>query len=312
MIHLKAPLVILCLILLGLSTCTEPKNETPSPATVSLSEPTSTTPATVTPSWPIGFDVEAVTTIELKNEEDHVVLTRTGTEWMVPAWQNWPAEQHFVRALLRGVSALESREPVGFFPTEGALFGFDKPNRIIFSDSQNRSLAVTVGAAGKEPRDAFVRIDDGPTIFKVPAPWFANTHRPTWGSRTVWQVPPDLVHRIEWTEAGQTTMKVVKTDQRWQVATPTDANLINQFGMQMLPAFAHFRSQGLRFDPAADFGTRRPIAHLKLAAAEAEMKVTFYESKDGQYIEGYRDGYPVVYLFGRNVLTMPKVTLGGL
>lgn len=317
MIHLKTPLVTLCFTLLGLSACTKPTPETPSttnepPQAVSANTPAPTPPSAVKPVWPIDFDVDAVTTIELKNTEDHVVLTRAGTEWLVPAWQQWPAEQHFVRALLRGVNALESREAVGFYPREGDLFGFDKPNRIVFSDDQKRSLTVIVGGAGQEPRDAFVRIDDGPTIFKVPAPWVANTHRPTWGSRTVWQVPPDLVHRIEWTGTDQTPLTIVKSENRWLLTAPKDGQLIPKFGMQMLPAFAHFRSQGLRFEPAVNFKTRQPVAQLKIAAAEAEMKVVFYESKDGQYIEGYRDGYPVVYLFSRNVLTMPKVSLGDL
>lgn len=315
----KPPLITLVLALVWLAACTDPSPSAtaPPPAADTATSAATTQPVTrpasvATPSWPLGFDRAAVTTIQLDNQDDHVVLQRIGTEWLVPAWNNWPAEQHFVHGLLRGVDALDEREPVGFYPLEADHFGFDQSTVVVFRDDQNRSLSVTVGGAGQEPRDAFVRIDDGPAIFKVPAPWVANTHRPTWGSRTVWQVPADLVQRIEWTAADQTPMKLVKTEKHWQVSAPSDGQLIKQFHIHMLPAFAHFRSQGLRFEPNADFKARRPVAQLTITAAEAEMKVTFYNSKDGQTIEGYRDGYPVVYLFARNVLTMPTVSLGGL
>ncbi|CAM2008519.1 DUF4340 domain-containing protein [Acanthopleuribacter pedis] len=282
------------LLLLGCSQTTDQPDG--APLAVEKDKPRPTTPT------PPRANTQAITEIRLNNNGETVTLQRTGTRWLLPNHRQWAAEQTFVRGLLNGLDSLAGAEPVGLYPKEAAHFGFNKTNEVTFLDKTGKTLfRVAVGAATNDQHAAFIRINDGPTIFEAAAPWFANTHRPTWGNRTCWQVPASLLTSVRLQTGGETTVNLKKTEQGWQDLTPNPMKITPQFEAGVLPKFAHIRAGGLHFNPETLRG-RKPIAQLTITAAQAEMTLVFFEGESGDWLAGYRQGYPVVFLFDRNFL----------
>ena len=282
---------------------TENRATAPAPQPAEASTPAA---ATATPLFP-GFSTEDLVRMTLETGDDRIDLRRVGTQWTLPEWGGYPAEQVFAKALAEGPARTFGSVPVGRYPADAAFFGFGARNaKVSYFKASGELLAeVQVGGKGEDYREAFVRLDDSPDIWRVEVDWIPLTSRPAWASRTLWRMKPSLITRLRWEGTGQPFHAEKSADGSWQLRNPENGTLSEAFFEKVLPSLAFFRSGDVIYDP--DHRHMDWDGKLTMWAAGAEFVLLLASTEEGVW--GKRPGEPVLFKFNPVILEMPRVSV---
>ena len=247
------------------------------------------------------LDQNAVDTLILHLPKEEVRLARSGTRWVLPEWNNHPAEQHFVKGLLNTLVKAPAGLVVADNLEKRPAFGLDdSATRVVLYGKDQILAELLVGKPTDNYRGAYVHLPQENSVRLVMADLIPNLHRPTWCDRTVWRMLPRLITEVR-TSGFPHDLNAQKDEAgQWHARSGT---LSPSFTEELLPLLAHLRSgNATRLE-----GSFSATCQVTIVAATAEM--TLYLDTRDQVMTGAREHGPVLYHFDRQLANLIEKAL---
>ncbi|MDE3152189.1 MAG: DUF4340 domain-containing protein [Gemmatimonadota bacterium] len=255
------------------------------------------------------IDTAAVDTIAISKGADTALLARQPDgHWRV---NGFAAAESNVDQLLRALRDTSNRsELAADRRSSDAAMG-------VSADSGRRVRVVVKGGtgldliAGHNTNDylgVYVRPAGDSAVYALRGSLPSAMDRPLddWRDKTVADVPPDSVQRVEVTR-GRVTYALVRTGKRWHLATgaAADSGAVARLLAQYHPASAIGFAKGAQAD-SANF--TRPTARVRVftGGPNPAVDVAFDSTKDDLYARTQRGG--TVYLLENWTLTQMAPT----
>lgn len=117
----------------------------------------------------LSFADDALSRIEIRNQEREIVLTQSSGVWTIDTPGPYRADTTTVRSLLSSLRALRISEFVDDAPGDLAEFGFDAPRlRIrLLEGPDDIEKQLVFGAKGNDKNEPYVQSKSSPTIYTV-------------------------------------------------------------------------------------------------------------------------------------------------
>jgi len=221
--------------------------------------------------------------IELDLPEGQVLLSKRGTQWLLPDWSGYPAEIVFAESLVRILEDLPAGTVIDQPPAQVGLEPVER--RVSLFDSGGAALGeIRVGHPTDGYRGCYIARSDGRDIRRIDVPLLAALMRPTWGSRTVWRISRSVVREIR-TEGFDENIHIRLTGETAELLRPVGHTLSEETLAPLLAALTHLRAGdvALREGPAPEADARIVVVtpHTDLSLHMTEMPDGTFRGRAG-------------------------------
>ncbi len=222
--------------------------------------------------------------------DETIVLERRGTQWLLPEWGYYPAEQVFAESLVRMLEKL----PVGTPVNEPArVLGLDPPQRrlLLFGEGGSELGELWVGKPAESYGACYVSLPRGTRLERLDIPLLPALMRPTWGSRTVWRINRSTMRAIR-TAGFPRDLEVRFDDGVPHLISPASGTLGDGFE-DLVEALTHLRAGNV--EKSADL-TFPVVATITVVTPHVDLVLELGPLTDGKRLA--RTSHPgVVYHF---------------
>lgn len=237
----------------------------------------------------------AIYRLQITYPDHTVTLFRKGTAWVLPNWNNYPANDVYVRMLLQTLLEADAGQTV----SDGeALFPADRTVTVTAYDQQDAILAqLRIGLPGDTFREAHVQRVGESQFRRVRADFIPAVYRDSWGHRWVWRVPVKLLKAVHLQGFG--VERHYHRDANGQWLNQESAPVVPPQA-QSLDRLSSWRAGGVLYQPRAP-SSWRPTARITIEAGPASMHLSLQQRADGIWL-GRRDGMPVQFQFSQGFI----------
>jgi hypothetical protein len=121
-----------------------------------------------------GIDLNSITSVEIINGSNNVVITKKDGKWVIPSLYNYPADFNKLAGVIQRTSQLKLGSPVPVGNIDKAEFGLDDNTRhIILKADKKEIITIDVGAGRNASKTAgwanqhFIKIKGNDAIYLV-------------------------------------------------------------------------------------------------------------------------------------------------
>ena len=227
--------------------------------------------------------------IELTLPEGPVLLERRASLWLLPAWENLPADQIYTNFLVDQLLNAPSGDVVSHRPEQLETYGLANPARVaVLKDGAGEVLfRIAFGKAQDGYRAIFVRVDEGP-VRRVVADLYAALSRPGWIDRIVWRLPASQIQTIRLAGPG-VQREITRAGEEWQGG----GEIADCFEATALPMLTHLRAGSSKYQMEPRTGDQ--ALHLHVVTAAETLSIHLFPQEN--YVLGRRDDLAVDYHF---------------
>lgn len=199
----------------------------------------------------VDLEVAAIDRIDVQDDVEavDVTLERDGDGWRIVSAGSVPAKADAVDELLGNLLDVEVRHPVATTATSHASLGLtdDDFARRITLTAGDRTVVVTLGSG----RDAHVRVDDDPTVWKAEglSAWSVDTRAFDYVDKDMVDV---TVSDVDSLQIGDALAFVRQADgDGWELDPPVEGRVADSTAVQKLvDGLGELRLANLAEDPA--------------------------------------------------------------
>lgn len=259
-----------------------------------------------TPLLP-NLDLDRVARIEMSLDQKPITLTKQGNRWVLPDWNNYPADPVYTKLLLKTLKDAKQGRIVARNPKTFPYLGFDPPTKTVrLLDTEGALLGqLQVGKPVRNYQSAWVRIASN-EIQEIDAPLVPVLQRITWASRTIWQVAEPSILGIE-TYGFDQDIEITQKDGSWTLIGPDKRRLAKDFRNKTL-AFLKQPRAGMVERVDAGSAPFEANAHLRLFTQHVVMELYIEDLTTDPIRVRYAD-QPVIYLFSPKFADIAKDAL---
>ena len=280
--HLTLPLTLLFLAALLLSGCTQ-QTGTSDPARANAL---------------FSVDMKQVSTIKLSLPDEEVVLSLRGSRWVLPEWNNYPAEPTFADILVRTLSNLPDGEVVTNIAGDYGLT--PTLRRIVLEDEPGARLGeLWVGLPLDNYRAAYVSAPNLGEVRRVKADLIPALARPTWGDRTVWRLPNAVVQEIDVRGFDRNFKARDSGDEGWQLVDAPNLKLGPGFGA-LLMRLLWLKAGDVVYEPNNSFEAKAGI----LVKTQHVDMVLHLGPLNGDIIHARADRQDIIFHFSKKLIDL--------
>ncbi len=170
---------------------------------------------------------DSISYLALQNSStgEKLVLERKGSDWMLTAPVNYPAENFLVEGMIQALAFGRRDRPFSLKGKNPGEFGFDSPKIQMTLQSQKKPGPRTLAFGGESPvagGGVYVRWQDEEEAFLIPSPLKAAFERTVYSLRRkkLFRVRWDNVNAI-YVKSGPKKYRLEKKENKWHWTIPS-------------------------------------------------------------------------------------------
>ena len=265
-------------------------------------------PKDITPSVNLfpEFTIDAAALIDIKNQEEKIILVKTDEDWKLEDEQGFPVDPELVKKTLESIAELKrANNVVSHNPENQALFEVD-PNKgieIKVSDQDKKILAnFLVGKTGPDFMSTYLRQANSDEVLLCEGYHLRSsfTRKPkNWYDLNITKLSQDQIEKIEINqEKKKLTLK--KDQDAWLLIDPNQSPAKKNLADDMANTVARLRASDLlKPDTLEEYELAPPKKQIVVSLSDGSEKIIDIGKKNDEnqyYVKAEKD---VVYLIAQ-------------
>lgn len=248
----------------------------------------------------LSLDWQQIDGIRIKSSNDAQVLLKkkTDQEWILPEYNNLPADTSKMNDLLKKFKQLQTDWPVATTNEASKRFEVSKDHFQRQIDFLQGDKLQTTLFTGTSPgyRKVHARLDSQKSIYAVELSNFlASASTEDWLQKQLLAVNLNNVKSI-----SSADIKLTKSDKDWKLNELTDNQQLNPKVLQnYLDAFTNFQVESVLGTNLDSEQLQKIVAEVTIEFTSESKKWVFYEPKEGAYLILKAPDYPQYFKINR-------------
>ena len=252
------------------------------------------------------FTIDTAALIDIKNQEDKIILIRIDEDWKLEDEQGFPVDPELIKKTLDSIAELKKANNVfSNNPEKQSIYEVDPNNgiEIKVSDQNQKILAhFFVGKTGPDFMSTYLRQADSNEVLLCEGYHLRSSFTrklKNWYDLTITKLSQDQIEKIEINQ-GDKKLTLKKDQETWQLIDPNQSPAKKDLVDDMVNTIARLRANNLlKADTLEEYELTPPQKQIIVSLSDGSQKIINIGKKNEEnqyYVKAEKD---VVYLIAQ-------------
>jgi hypothetical protein len=252
----------------------------------------------------MGLSLYDIASLDLTNENGHLVLGKQGSDWAIKAPADATADQEEVRSLLSELTSAKGSDFASQSDADAAKYGLDKPKITLKAQLQasgERSLFV----GSKTGDDYYAKSSDRAEIFKITQSLYDKLNVKASGLRDkqIIKLDKEALSKLRVKNPNTTLVAEKDKDNKWMIKEPAAKKDKEASTFKIFSALETKATEVLDKPSGSAIGKlAHPAVEVNLTDKDGKTTVLKVSSADGDDVYVQVEGKPGVYKVKKQML----------